>query len=283
MVATGLALLRTEGLGEVELLLVVLAVTAVLVIAGSLMASTGVDAFERLRSVLWFAAIGSWGIATEQFLNVLELDTSSDARAVLSGVSSVVAATVLWVLLRRSFQLLALFFAALGAVIVVLGLTAGASDEPDPALVAAVVWVFGFGWTVMSDRSVLRPRVTGLVLGSLTVILAPFVLASTDPSGVGSDPGVVTAATAWSLTTSVLVLALGSMRRVRAAEGIGIAGILLSSALLIGLNFSSSDGAAIGALVIGVVLLGGATISVRWPWFGGSGAADQPLPPPPSV
>ena len=59
---------------DTTLLLVAIAVTAVLFAAGIAISGERISSNQRLRSVLWFAALLGWGIVVEAILVVAEID-----------------------------------------------------------------------------------------------------------------------------------------------------------------------------------------------------------------
>lgn len=150
---------------DTTLLLVAIAVTAVLFAAGIAISGERISSNQRLRSVLWFAALLGWGIVVEAILVVAEIDPGGRSRPLLSAVLVAPAAVGLWLGLRKSLQLLGMV-SALYAV-----LSAAVFPQPDPFgrtdLVAAAVltWVFGAVWMALGARGVIQPSRTALVLG----------------------------------------------------------------------------------------------------------------------
>lgn len=278
LAATLIAVEQAEGLGNLGNLVVALVITAVLVGVGLAIPDTALDAFRRMHSVLWLAATFAWGVAVDEFLSgVLDFDPGGDVRPIVSGIVTAAGAAILWTRLRRSLQLIALFGTVLVTLIAIIDVTAGEFESPDPTLTAIVLWVFGVVWTLASDRGLLRPTRTGLVLGTLTAILAPYLLAIR-----GSFPPetTITVAAVWSFATAALALALGSLRGDRAAQGIGIAGVIVAAAVIVGNNVSDSDAAQIVALVVGLVLLGGALLAIRGSFPPARPAPSVPPGPP---
>jgi len=283
LVATLIAVEQAEGFGDVGNLLVALAIAVVLVGAGLAIPQASIDAFRRMHSVLWLAATLAWGIAVEQFLSgVLELD-EGDVRSILTGIITSAGAAILWLRLRRSLQLIALYLTVLGTLIALIDVTAGDFEPADPNVTAIVLWLFGVGWAVASDRGALHPLRTGLVLGTLTAIIAPYAIAT---PRFDLSQTTITLAAVWSFATSALALGFGALRGDRAIQGIGIAGVIVGAAVIVGNNVSDSETATIVALVVGLALLGGALLAIRGAWPGerppGWTTSPSPPSPPPS-
>jgi hypothetical protein len=283
VVATLIAIGQSGGLGDVGTLVVAIVVTAVLVGAGLAIPGAAVESFRRMTSVLWLAATFAWGIAVQQFLSgVLEFDPEGDVRAILAGILTSAGAAILWLRLRRSLQLIALFSTVLGTLVALIQLTAGDFEPADPNVTAILLWVFGIAWTVATDRGLLQPLRTGLVLGTLTAVVAPYAIAT--PRFDLSET-TITIAAVWSFATSAAVLAFGATRADRAIQGIGIAGVIVGAAVIVGTNVADSDTATIVALVVGLALLGGALVAIRGSWPTTRPPAwvppSPPAPPPP--
>jgi hypothetical protein len=268
LVATLIAVDQAEGLGDVGNLVVALAITAVLVGAGLAIPDTSIDAFRRMHSVLWFAATIAWGISVDHLLSSVVDVSAGDTRSIVTAIVTAAGAAILWLRLRRSLQLLALWGAVLGTLITLIELTAGEFEPADPNVTAVVVWLFGIAWAASSDRGLLQPLRTGLVLGTLTAVVAPYVIATEQ---LGSSQAAVTVAAVWSFVTSALAVGFGALRGDRAVQGIAIAGIVVGAGVIVGDNVAESNRATIVALVVGLALLGAALAAIR-----GSTPASRP-------
>jgi hypothetical protein len=288
LVATLFAVERANGLGDVGGLLVALAITAVLVGVGLAIPQDSPDAFRRMHSVLWFAAAIAWGITVDQFLSsVVELDPQGDVRGILIGIVTTAGAAILWVGLRRSLQLIALFGTTVGTLSALIELTAEGFEPADPTATAVVFWVFGVAWGIASDREMLRPLRTGMVLGTLTAVISPYGIAVPTGFEIPSE-ATITIAAVWSFATSAVASAFGTIRGERAVQGIAIVGVIVGTGVIVGNNFTDSDPATIVTLVVGLALLGAALIAIRSA-RASSRPADvvppsaPPPPPPPST
>lgn len=150
-------------------------------------------------------------------------------------------------------------------------------------------WVFGVAWGLASDRAMLGPLRTGLVLGTLTAVIAPYGIAVPTGLEIPSET-TITIAAVWNFATSALALAFGTIRGDRAIQGIAIAGVIISAGtgVIVGNNLTDSDAATIVVLVVGLALLGAALVAIRSA-RGSSGppasapASAPPPPPPPST
>jgi hypothetical protein len=256
---------------ETTILLVAIAVTAVLFAAGVAISGETTSSNQRLRSVLWFAVLLGWAIVVEAILVVAEIDLHGRSRQLLSAALVAPVAVGLWLGLRRSLQLLGLFV-ALYAV-----LSAAVFPQPDPFgrpdLVAQAVltWVFGAVWMALGARGVTRPPRTALVLGTITVLVAPFVLgAAGEPS-----PATVTVIELWILAGAVACLTVGSWLGDRAVQGLSIVGVLVGAAVAAGDLLGDSQGRQIAAVVLGIALLAGAVVAIRI----GAGKPGEPARP----
>jgi hypothetical protein len=93
------------------------------------------------------------------------------------------------------------------------------------------------------------PPRTGLVLGALTIVIAPLFLSV----GSGTTGAVAVA------IVGVIVLGAGEVLEDRAVVGIGVVALLFGSALATTLLTEPETSKAVAALVIGLVALGAAT------------------------
>ena len=270
---------------DTTILVIAVGVTAVLFAAGAAIGSDPRPPNQRLRSVLWFAALFGWAAVIEAFLIVVGVDLGGRARQVLSAALAAAAAVALWMGLRRSLQMIGMFSGLFGV------LSAATFPEPDPFgqldLVAPAVlwWVFGAAWMAAGARGALRPGRTAVVLGTITVLVSPLALAA---QGSPSET-TATVIELWILATSVGCLIVGTWLEDRAVQGLAIIGLLMGVAVLVGDVLAGSRGGSIAAMVIGVALLAGAIIAIRSsrPAVGGPLSAAEPsaastLPEPPS-
>ena len=90
-----------------------------------------------------------------------------------------------------------------GTLSALIELTANGFEPADPTATAIVFWVFGVAWGLASDRAMLGPLRTGLVLGTLTAVIAPYGIAVPTGLEIPSET-TITIAAVWSFATSAL-------------------------------------------------------------------------------
>jgi len=259
---------------DTTLLLVAIAVTTVLFAAGVAIIGEPISSNQRLRSVLWFAALLGWGVVVQAILVVAEIDAQGRSRPLLAAALVVPAAVGLWLGLRKSLQLVGMV-SALYAV-----LSAAVFPQPDPfgrpdlVATAVLTWVFGAAWIALGARGVIQPSRTALVLGTITVLVAPFALAV----GGQVSESTLTVVELWVLAGGVACLSVGSWLADRAVQGLAIVSVLVGVAVLSADLLGDSEGGQIVAVVLGIVLLAGAVVAIRL----GAGTPSEPAPPAPA-
>ena len=282
LVGTFALVATTAQPSETTLLLVAVAVTAVLFAAGIAIGTDVVSSNQRLRSVLWFAALFGWGVVVEGIFVVAEIDLEGRPRQLVSAIAISIVAVGLWIGLRRSLQLLGMF----GSLFAVL--SAATFPQPDAfgqqdfLLAALLTWLFGAAWIVLGARGATQPSRTALVLGTITVLAAPFALAA----GGQASEATLTVVELWVLAGAVACLTVGSWLSDRAVQGLAIVGVLVGVAVLVADLFDGSQGASIAAVVFGIVLLGGAVFAIRQARPNadqGPAARAGTLPEPPAI
>jgi hypothetical protein len=198
--------------------------------------------------VLWFAALFGWAAVVEGILVVAEVDLDGRSRQLLSTVLIAAGAVGLWIGLRHSLQLLAMFvslFAVLSAAVVPVG-EPGPFGESDFVLLSLVSWLFGAAWMALGARGVAQPARTSLVLGKIAVLFSPVFLTV----GGQASESTLTVVEGWVLAGSVACLVVGAWLEERAVQGLAIVGVLVAVAALTGDLLGSSQGPAIAAVVI---------------------------------
>lgn len=257
---------RQPDLSDGASLAVALTVAAVLGLAGLAIGDRSTDAHQRMRSILWFAAVWSFGFASGiLWLNIVDLGVKT--AVTLAGVTSAAFALVLWMMLRRSLQQIAFFFTAVGTV-TTLAVPSGSGSATDLNGPLLVVWVSALAWFAAGTTEIVRPPRTARVLGAVIALYATLQM-------FGSSYAL--ALTLVSVT-ALLLLVVGDRKDDRAIAGLGIVGILIASGVGVRRAAVDSGGAAAAAIVIGLGLLGGAVIAVRT-----SASSDAPPAPPPPV
>jgi hypothetical protein len=259
---------------DTTLLLVAIAVTAVLFAAGIAIGAEPISSNQRLRSVLWFAALLGWGFVVEAILAVAEINPEGRLLPLLSAALVAPVAVGLWLGLRKSLQVLGMV-----SVLYVV-LSAAVFPQPDPfgqidlVATAVLTWVFGAVWMALGARGVIQPSRTTLVLGTITVLVAPFVLAV----GGQASESTLTVVELWVLAGGILCLTVGSWLADRAVQGLAIVSVLVGVAVLSADLLGDSEGGQIAAVVLGIALLAGAVVAIRM----GAGTPSEPTPPAPA-
>lgn len=244
-------------------------VTAVVLFGAGLGLGREAGAYARMRSVFWFLSVfliaGMVAILLGESLGL-----SPKNVVILSGLSSAVYSFALWLMSRRSLQVLALILSLLVTIQAAIfpDLT-GLTGPPTFTTVGLVTWLFGGGVIAAGALGVLTPRRTTLAVGSIIAIVGPLFLLPGDTQILGES---------LSLLTAVGLLAAGAWFGELGMTGIGIAGTLLASSAIVG-NHVSGQGAAIAVLVVGLVMVGVAIALAR----GVSEPTAPPVtaPPPP--
>jgi len=259
---------------DTTLLLVAIAVTAVLFAAGIAIGGEPISSNQRLRSVLWFAALLGWGFVVEAILAVAEINPEGRLLPLLSAALVAPVAVGLWFGLRKSLQVLGMV-----SVLYVV-LSAALFPQPDPfgridlVATAVLTWVFGAVWMALGARGVIQPSRTTLVLGTITVLVAPFVLAV----GGQASESTLMVVELWVLAGGILCLTVGSWLADRAVQGLAIVSVLVGVAVLSADLLGDSEGGQIAAVVLGIALLAGAVVAIRM----GAGTPSEPTPPAPA-
>lgn len=215
--ATSLAQ-NTSQIGKTILLgLIGIALLAV----GQIVGDTDDLRRRRIRSVFWLLGHS----AVIQAVGLLILNQFSvQGRAVIiaSGLVSVALGGFLWLRHRSSLQQIVLF----GSVLLVIeGLAFPQTNSfgftpPSFDLMAFAIIALGVVWFILALKGSVTPRRTGLVLGSLSVVIGPVFLSV---SGGGTSGFLVMAIAA------AAVVAVGEGIDDLAVVGIGIVGLIFGS------------------------------------------------------
>jgi hypothetical protein len=244
----------------------------VLVAAGAWVVGGHHEAHERMRSVLWFAAVAVWASAA------VELFTRGPDAIALHGkwlvvVTALVAAMLalpLWVLAPRSLQLLALVASAqVGAAAAVYSegsfFGVGVPQLRWPAIVTIVVGLVTLASGVFG---VLRPKRTAMVLGSIAIIGGALFV---DVDLLRQAPSDLSL---WlALAASVGVLLVGDFTADRAVSGIGLVGLVGTVAEIVHRTVADRS-TAVGLVVLGTVALASCVVLAR------AFSPQAPTPPP---
>jgi len=220
----GLSIAIGTSASTIERVTADVASAVVLVAAGAWVVGGHHEAHERMRSILWFAAVAIWAGAA------VELFTQGPEAIVLHGkwlvvVTALLAAMLalpLWVLVPRSLQLLAVVASVqIGSAAAVYpeGSVFGVS-VPQLRWPAIATIVVGLATLASGGFGFARPKRTAMVLGSIAIIGGTLFV---DVDVLRQAPSDLSL---WlALAASVAVLLVGDFVADRAISGIGIAGL----------------------------------------------------------
>ena len=265
--ATGIALGETSGTGVRIATDVV--VVAVLLFAGAAIGGRARDRFLRMRSIFWFLSVLAFSDLAA--LVVADgLDVQGKSAALLTAILVTAFGFALWTMSRRSLQVIAVLIAAdIALVIAVFQEPSGFIPIPNLTPPAIASWLFAVAVLISGARDVLAPRRSAMVVGGVIAILSPLFI-DFDFVGGGS---ISLVGEIMALLTAFALLAVGETMGERPPAGLGIAGTLFVITAIVGDNIHE-QGSGIGALVVGLVLLGGALFAIR------GTEAEMPTPPP---
>jgi hypothetical protein len=247
-------------------------ITAAILVGAGWALEPSRDAYRRMRSVLWFVSV---------FL-VIDLgatlfgDAYSNPKTVgiLVALITAVYSFPLWWASRRSLQAIPLVLSVYVFLVALVfpNLSGILFGFPDFTGVAMITWFYGIALVAMGTFTLVAPRKTILVLGSIFAVGGPLLLLAGDSEVVGEI---------LSLATAAALVLVGMWLAELAVSGLGIVGLLLASATIVG-NHVEDQGPAIAVLLIGLLLLVGAIRAARG-MFGGSGQTAPWTPPPPET
>jgi hypothetical protein len=228
------------------------------------------DAYRRMRSVLWFLSV----FLVADLAGTLFGDESSNPKTVvtLAALVTTIFAFPLWWLSRRSLQIIGLLGSAYVfiAALVAPDLSDVVFGPPDITGVALVTWIYGLALVAIGAfTTMLVPRKTILVLGSIAAIGGPLLLLTGDSDVLGE---------LLSLVTGAALVLVGRWLGELAVSGLGIVGLLVVSAIIVG-NHVEDQAPAIVVLVIGLLLLAGAIAAARGALWRSGPAGPPPSPP----
>jgi hypothetical protein len=252
--------------GVAAQILVLLAIGAVLAVAGWLLPSV-IGPFGRMRSVFWFLSVlvvaEMAGIFLSQVANL-----SARTAASLTGLVAAGYSLALWWRFRRSLQVLVLILSVYATI---AGLVFPEFEflGLETTALSLFTWVYGGAISALGALGLLLPRKTTFVVGAFLAILGPLTL-----SAGGEDFG----GPLLSLLTSAGLLFIAGWLGERAVAWLAIVGIVVAAATLVGANVADRDPAVV-VVLIGVLVLGSAVALARRL---GSVASDDGQPPPPS-
>ena len=228
---------------------VLLAVTALLLLAGWSIRNSVEPAFRRLARFLWLAAVAGAGFLGDVVASdALGIETGF---SIAIGIAMTPLATALWLQRRTAPQLVGVF-AGLAFLIAGISDVLGGDDA-----FGILLWGVGVIALVLARLNFISPERTAHALSSIAVLVgaqwAAFELFS-DTQGWGLALGLASALALQGLSVawrSLVLLAFGS------------AGVLLFLPQIMDEYFGEAIGGTTALLVSGVALLAVALVAVR--------------------
>ena len=233
----------------------------VLVVAGAWIAGGRHEAHERMRSVLWFAAVAIWVSAAEDLFS-----HGPDAIAlhgkwlvVVTALLAAMLAFPLWAFAPRSLQLVAVVASvqvACAAAVYSEGSFIGLS-VPQLRWPAIVTMVVGLATLAAGVFGFIRTKRTAMVLGSITIIAGALFV---DVDVLRQAPSDLSL---WlALAASGAVLLMGDFVSDRAVSGIGIVGVVGAVAEIVQRAVLDRS-TAVALVVLGTVALASCVLLAR--------------------
>ena len=233
----------------------------VLVVAGAWIAGGRHEAHERMRSVLWFAAVAIWVSAAEDLFS-----HGPDAIAlhgkwlvVVTALLAAMLAFPLWAFAPRSLQLVAVVASvqvACAAAVYSEGSFIGLS-VPQLRWPAIVTMVVGLATLAAGVFGFIRTKRTAMVLGSITIIAGALFV---DVDVLRQAPSDLSL---WlALAASGAVLLMGDFVSDRAVSGIGIVGVVGAVAEIVHRTVLDRS-TAVALVVLGTVALASSVLLAR--------------------
>ncbi|MGH2680770.1 MAG: hypothetical protein ACRDG8_09890 [Actinomycetota bacterium] len=228
-----------------------LVLAAVFLLAGAVIGVDAPDRLARMRSACWFASV--LGLTT--FLALVFEPSNEGWFALVLGLSAVYA-LVLWAYSPRLLQQLAFFVLALTAVAVLVGfpdVVSLFSGPPDLTAFALVYSVGGASWFALGYLDLVRPARSAMVIGLVFGLEGLSLLSQSAPE----------VSAFLILASSAMCVFLGGVRSDRAVTGVAVLGLLIGTFGVLTVLGLEGSGPGLGAMFIGVVLLGVAVLTAR--------------------
>jgi hypothetical protein len=244
-------LAETGADAENTVMVTSLVLSAVFLLAGTLIGVDAPDRLARMRSACWFASVVGFAI----FVGLVLKPADRGGFAFLFALSAIYA-LVLWALSPRLLQQLAFFTLALNTVAVLVGFPdLGAFIFGPPKLIAfaLVYWVGGVTWFALGYLGLVRPPRSAMVLGMVFGLEGLLALSQDAPE----------ASALLILVSSAVCLFLGGSKADGAVTGVAVVGLLIGSFGLLAALELEGRGPGLVTMVIGVVLLGVAVWTAR--------------------
>jgi hypothetical protein len=226
-----------------------IAVTALLLVAGSLVRNSSDPAGGRLASFLWLGAVAGAGfLADVVATDALDIDTGF---SIAVGIAMTSLAAVLWLVRKTAPQLI-------GLLAGIAFLTAGISDVlgGDDAF-GILIWVVGVAGLVSARLNLISPERTAFALSSIAVLVGAQWAAVEFLSDVQGW------ALAMGLASALALQALSVAWHSLVLLGFGSVGVLVFLPQIVDEYFGDAIGGTAALLVTGVALLAVALVVVR--------------------
>jgi hypothetical protein len=231
------------GLDAWARLLVASLATVLLLGAGAAVRTVRLAAMQRLTSILWAGAVGTFGwavgLAGSEYLDL----TGSILAQLVSGATFALALPLY--LLRRRVVLHVVLFATLlgmfGSTVARLSVL-----EPLPLWLGLGILGIGAGWALLSAGGWLAPSIVGEALGIVVMLVGTQTMAADEPRWFGLAVGI-------AISIGLVLVAVRTDER--HPLFLGAAGLFIITPQLVFELFADTIGAPATLLVVGLLLV----------------------------
>jgi len=246
--AAGMAFLGRawDEIGRGGQLAILAGAAALLWLAGWSLRRQAEPAIARLMSVLWFGSVGF--LAAFLALAAPEARENEGAlRALFAGIGATIYGGVLWLVRKRSLQLLAGFG---GTIALVIGVILTSWHNPPDWVFALAVWALGGMLLALGWREVVTPGFAAIVAGAVAAAIGPTIGGASGMLFVG-------------LATAVGLMAASVGLHQTALLGVGAIAVFVYVTSISQRFFRETLGMPLTLLIAGVALLVLALVSTR--------------------
>jgi hypothetical protein len=243
-----------DRVGTLTQVLVDVAIVTVLLTGGWFIGRVTGDAHRRARSVFWFGALFGWADLMTIAFGGEGLRLEGRWAVVAPAYATAALAVPLWLLERRSLQFIGAFLSLhVGTVaLVARERRLFTIAVPDTDAFAWVTLLFGLVALVAGYLTVVSPRRTAMVVGTLAAVVGAVAI---DVDLLTQMPSNVALALGVALAVAATLLA--DRADLREPAAVGIAATIVTMAALVG-NTVQERTEAVAVLVLGLVLVGAA-------------------------
>jgi hypothetical protein len=255
LTAAGIRFNSSGALSKTTLVIFLSVAAAALLVFGWIGGDVDDARRRRLRGVFWVLGLGSI-VELLAFVTGSIADVGGRAGAVWPTFLGAAVALGLWLLFRGSLQQIGLALLTSG---VIVALTFPKVDllfplsRPDFTGMALGLFLMGLVWLALAVIGVLTPRRTACVMGTILIVLSPFLLTINHGSAGTILVGAV----------GVLLVPAGEAIGEGAVAGIGIGAVLLGGGAATRSLVGGSTSSAWVALVLGLAGLIAAIVLLR--------------------